>query len=124
MIIRIFMKSLLTPLFLFFICACESNFDNPETVEEKEQSENNDEKTPETTENKNPIMYGDVNSDSLINAVDALYVGNYIAETPLSPFSIEAADVDGDGQITSNDSDLISQYYIGTITSFPVEDKR
>jgi len=64
---------------------------------------------------------GDVNSDGMVNIVDALMVAQYSVGLQPAPFSISAADVNGDGLLTIVDALLIAQYSVGIIKQFPAE---
>jgi len=64
------------------------------------------------------FRYGDVNGDAEITAYDAALTLQ--CET-LSEIQKFAADVDGNGCVSSEDADLIAQYAVGLITVFPVE---
>ncbi len=69
-----------------------------------------------------PIMLGDVNSDGLIDIIDALLTAQYyVGLDPENFVSHEAADVNGDGEIDIVDALLIARYYIGLIDIFPAE---
>lgn len=76
--------------------------------------------------------YGDINGDGNIDNSDLLIVSTLIGESifysstqqkivdgDIDILQLLRADVDGDGYITSNDSDLISQYINKSINSFP-----
>ena len=60
----------------------------------------------------NALLYGDVNGDGKVNALDLQYVQRYV-EKKISYFpwyrGAEAADVDRDGSITSRDVELIKK---------------
>jgi serpin B len=67
------------------------------------------------------VNYGDVNSDEVIDIVDALLVAQYYVGLVQTFAYPEAADVDASGDITIVDALLIAQYYVGLITEFPAE---
>lgn len=67
------------------------------------------------------ITYGDANSDTSINIVDALVTAQYYVGLNPSPFNPDAVDVDGNGSVDIVDALLIAQYYVGLIDVFPVE---
>lgn len=76
--------------------------------------------------------YGDVNSDGYIDAADIAEASQLIGESLLldstqqkivdgyfTTLSVLKADVDGDGYVTANDVDLITQFVNRQINSFP-----
>ncbi|MEK7581562.1 MAG: dockerin type I domain-containing protein [Patescibacteria group bacterium] len=65
--------------------------------------------------------YGDVNNNKYITAGDATLVKRSVAgiDPALLGDAKKAADVDGNGTITTADSDLILQFYFKTIAMFP-----
>ena len=75
-----------------------------------------------------PALFGDVNLTGNVTAADATAVlltiqkEQYGEQSPLKSMGRVNADVDGDGKITENDSELILKYVNHTITKFPVED--
>ncbi len=66
--------------------------------------------------------YGDVNNNNYVNAGDATLVRrNILGKDPaMTGDAKKAADVNGDGTLTTADSDLILQFYFKMITKFPV----
>lgn len=77
--------------------------------------------------------YGDVNGDGVIDLEDVNLAASLLGESLYYPstqqkiidgyintLDLLRADVDGDGYITSNDADLLSQYVNKSINSFPV----
>ena len=63
---------------------------------------------------------GDVNEDGVIDTMDAFTIGRYLSGNVIFTQTQKlAADVDGDGKITENDSELIQQYLVGRINTFP-----
>jgi len=77
--------------------------------------------TPQATLTATPtatlaVALGDVNCDGLVNAIDALFVLQFIAGLlPAFPCP-DAADVDGSGAVTAIDAALILQAAAGLIT--------
>ncbi len=70
-----------------------------------------------------PVEYGDVNGDGIINVVDAIMVLSYVVEIiTLEPQQRLRANVNGDinNSISVNDAILILQYCVGLINEFPV----
>ncbi len=67
-------------------------------------------------------MYGDVNLDGKVNAMDATLVARSAVGTyTLSEAGKLNADVNGDGRINAMDATLIARYAVKYITVFPVE---
>jgi hypothetical protein len=65
--------------------------------------------------------YGDVSGDGDVSGLDTLLVAKHLAgDRLLTSAQLIRADVDGDGTVTQNDADLISQYAVGSIKTFPV----
>lgn len=68
------------------------------------------------------VRYGDADLDGIVNIYDVLAIQSFLAN--LEDFSDEqmiAADVDGDGNITDADYQLIQKYLGENISNFPVE---
>ena len=65
------------------------------------------------------LLLGDVNSDSIINIIDALMVARFYVGLEPPGFQILTADVNRDGIISILDALLIARYYVGLITEFP-----
>ncbi len=69
------------------------------------------------------IVYGDVNNDSKVNAMDATLVARYAVGTyTLNEDAIKRADVNGDGKANAMDATLIARYSVKSIDKFPVEE--
>lgn len=69
------------------------------------------------------VVYGDVNEDGSIDAVDAtLVLQKYAGIEVTGTYNAVNADVDGSGEVDSTDATLILQYYAEIITVFPVEE--
>lgn len=67
-----------------------------------------------------PLMKGDGNGDGVINTADVFLVSKYVnGKTTITPEQLVALDVNNDGQVTAADGDLIKQFYLGVIASFP-----
>jgi hypothetical protein len=64
-------------------------------------------------------LKGDVNSDGVINIVDALRVAQYYVGIPVAAFNPDAGDADCNQKINIIDALLIAQYYVGIINEFP-----
>jgi len=72
--------------------------------------------TTATATSPGGVLIGDVNCDGLVNAIDALFVLQFIAGLlPAFPCP-DAADVDGSGAVTAIDAALILQHAAGLIT--------
>ncbi|MBN2443146.1 MAG: cellulase family glycosylhydrolase, partial [Spirochaetales bacterium] len=76
--------------------------------------------TPEPTSLE--ILYGDVNSDRIVDIIDALLVAQYyVGLTPAGFIApVEYGDVNLDGSTDVIDALLIAQYYVGIISQLPV----
>lgn len=71
----------------------------------------------------NPGIYGDVNGDKVVDAIDfALYKQYLIKQisTFPSPDGMKLADVNGDNSVDAIDFALIKKYLLGSITKLPV----
>jgi len=68
------------------------------------------------------VYYGDINADGVVDMGDALLAEGFALgiQTPTADQK-RRADVNGDGQVTGADVQLIQQYIMGMITQFPVE---
>jgi len=72
--------------------------------------------TPQT------ILYGDVDGNGEIQAMDAsLVLQNVVEFIEFEDWQIIAGDVDGNGEIQAFDTSLILQHTVGLISEFPVE---
>ncbi len=68
------------------------------------------------------IIYGDVNGTGTVDAGDASYILQCVAEyMTFTEEQIVAGDVNGTGTVDSGDASYILQYVAEYITSFPVE---
>ena len=71
------------------------------------------------------LKYGDVDTNGIVNIMDAIMLLRYNAELEsLTSAQKLAADVDGNGNISIEDTLLILRYNAELITSFPVENKK
>jgi len=70
------------------------------------------------------ILPGDPTGDAKISIADVLWVIDYVCGVfrTVQPWQYFAADVDGDGIITTYDAFLILRRHIGSLEYFPVED--
>lgn len=67
---------------------------------------------------------GDVNEDKSVNINDVTSVLKYLnGSQKLSELQKKAADVDGDGNVTDIDAEIIQRKIANAISKFPVEDK-
>ena len=62
---------------------------------------------------------GNVNGDNAINITDVSRIKSFLSGTKATDSQLVCADVDGDGEVTKNDVDLILQYIATEITTFP-----
>jgi hypothetical protein len=77
------------------------------------------------TESSSYFVYGDVDGDGQVTAVDFALLKKYLLgqiDTFPYEFGEEAADVDGDGQITALDFAMMKSYLLGKINKFKAED--
>ena len=65
-------------------------------------------------------MYGDVNGDKYVNAMDVSLTAQYAVGKTVT-MDAAAADVNGDNAVNAMDVSLIAQYAAGKISQFPVE---
>ena len=71
---------------------------------------------------QNTMTYklGDITEDGKINMRDFQYISDFLKDKTITHKKNKLpADVNGDGKITNEDSDLISSYINGLITTFP-----
>jgi glucuronoarabinoxylan endo-1,4-beta-xylanase len=71
-----------------------------------------------------PILYGDVDGNGDVNAIDFGYFRQYIlgASNFPSENGLKAADLDGNGNVNSIDFGYLRKYLLGQIEKFPVEE--
>lgn len=72
--------------------------------------------------NNNPIdvdivLMGDVNHDDIVNIQDTVLINRY-ANGTLDSIDFRAADVNEDGEVNSDDSQMILNYIVSKITNF------
>ncbi len=69
------------------------------------------------------FIYGDANGDKYVDALDLVFIKNYLLGGVVfsSQNNFWAADVNGDEAVNSLDLSLVKQYLLGTIEIFPVE---
>lgn len=65
-------------------------------------------------------MYGDVNGDNVVNAMDVSLTAQYAAGKTVT-MDAAAADVNGDNAVNAMDVSLIAQRAAGKISQFPIE---
>ena len=69
------------------------------------------------------VFYGDIYNDGIFNYGDVLYATQVVnGEKTASSYAVLLGDVDGDGNLDSDDINLMSQFYSKDIHSFPVEE--
>lgn len=67
--------------------------------------------------------YGDINGDSKITNADVTRLNAFLGgKIELAQKEKVAADIDGNGEITTGDLELIKQYYAKQLTKFPIEE--
>ncbi len=82
-------------------------------------------KEPKLYAKKAEVIYGDLNSDGVVNSLDYALLKRYtlsINEELTQLISYKVADVNGDGAINSTDYALIKRFILGVIRKFPVEE--
>lgn len=69
-----------------------------------------------------PARFGDINGDYLVATADVVLMGQFV-DRLATPTARQSAlgDVNGDGVLTADDTSLIRQYSLGSISRFPVE---
>ena len=78
--------------------------------------------TPEPEVNRTKAstsFLGDVNTDGMIDILDALLVARFYVGFQVNLFDSEAADVNCDGIVDIIDALILARYYVGLITEFP-----
>ena len=78
---------------------------------------------PEYNDNSS-FIYGDVNRDGNVSITDIVMVNNYLSDNGRTSINEQAADVNLDGVIDSQDLDLIKKYSMGKIDSLPVQSQQ
>lgn len=77
--------------------------------------------TPTDIPAREPLHYGDVNSDQKIDAKDALMILKYLVDKgDLTPDQRILSEVSADGGITAKDALLILRYAVEKIKEFPI----
>jgi hypothetical protein len=62
----------------------------------------------------NVVLYGDINGDEKVNALDLLYIKRHILKTDiLTQARLEAADVNKDDKINALDLLIVKRYVLG-----------
>jgi len=78
--------------------------------------------TQETTNPESELIYGDVNSDGGVDIMDVIAVNKYLLGVKeLTGKAVEAADVNLDNDINSQDSLYILKYALNLIQKLPVQ---
>ncbi|MDS0526344.1 glycoside hydrolase family 9 protein [Clostridium sp. SHJSY1] len=77
----------------------------------------------ETTIPPEPIVYGDLSGDGVVNISDLLLMQNYLNYGDAIPNKAgeKVADLNGDGKVTLVDSLYLKKFVTGKIKKFPVE---
>lgn len=70
-----------------------------------------------------PFQLGDVNADGVINGMDLSFAKRGVSTAFSSTASRLAADVDQSGKVDQKDIQLLQDYLLGRITSFPTAEK-
>ena len=58
-----------------------------------------------------------------MNAYDVTFIQRYIADMSVKSFDEQAADADGDGDVTAFDVTFIQRYLAGFETPYPIGEK-
>jgi len=66
------------------------------------------------------VIYGD-NSDKKINILDMILLKSYVNKENPKGFSISAADLDGDGEVSARDAAELSWYLLNQVGTFSYE---
>lgn len=72
---------------------------------------------PVLSESASAIIYGDANGDKYVDALDLVFIKNYLlgVVTFSSQYNCIAADLNGDEEVNSIDFSLLKQYLLGTL---------
>lgn len=73
-------------------------------------------------EDTKEIIYGDINNDTVIDVLDIISLKNSLLYN--KQVSIDAADVNGDDVVNSQDLLLIKEYVLGKISVFPIQSSK
>ncbi|ADL52801.1 cellulase family glycosylhydrolase [Clostridium cellulovorans] len=66
------------------------------------------------------IIYGDLNNDKKVNAIDFALMKKYILDNS-TPIDLKIADLNGDGKVNALDYAVFKKFLLGQITKFPVQ---
>lgn len=68
-----------------------------------------------------PISTGDINGDGEIDSFDLITINKYLAEeTEFNELQLESADLLKDGNITSDDAEVLKMYLLGECDTLPM----
>ncbi len=72
---------------------------------------------PVLSESESAVVYGDANGDKNVDALDLVFIKNYLlgVVTFSSQYNCIAADLNGDEEVNSLDFSLLKQYLLGTL---------
>ena len=101
-----------------YTCACGKSY--TDDVEPAAGHKDKDGVCSVCGQNTNAAMYGDLNGDKSVTAMDASLAAQCAAKKEVDIDTV-AADVNGDNSITAMDASLIRQYAAKKINQFPVE---
>lgn len=101
-----------------YTCACGKSY--TDDVEPAAGHKDKDGVCSVCGQNTNAAMYGDLNGDKSVTAMDASLAAQCAAKKEVDIDTV-AADVNGDNSITAMDASLIRQYAAKKINQFPAE---
>lgn len=64
------------------------------------------------------VLMGDVNNDGVVNIMDVININRYLMDVENVSINLRAADVNDDGIVTKEDSDMVLSYTVQNIEHF------
>lgn len=64
------------------------------------------------------VLMGDVNNDGVVDIMDVININRYIMDVENNSINLRAADVNDDGIVTKEDSDMVLSYTVQNIEHF------